>query len=169
MISCRKINQLVFIFFLFLIFLFPVNLFAHKIYIFAWTENGKVFTESKFSSSKWVKNGKVSVQDENGKVFLTGITSDNGLFSFKIPQYLKSDIIIKLDAGMGHKAEWKLGYDEIIQSNKSENSKEIAEKKKEEKIKTPSILNVSAGILIIFIFFFILTYFKKTRRDQDDK
>jgi nickel transport protein len=169
MISGRTINQLIFVFFLFYFILFPVNLFAHKIYIFAWAENGKVFTESKFSSSKWIKNGKIEVQDETGKVLLTGITSDDGLFSFKIPEHLKSDIVIKLDAGMGHKAMWKIDFDEILQANNGGSSKEIEEKKKAEKIKTPSVVNVGAGISIIFIFFLILAYFKKIRQNINDR
>ena len=172
MILCIKINRLVFILLLFSIFLFPANLFAHKLYVFAWVEDGKIFTESKFSSNKWVENGKISVEDENGFVFLTGLTSDNGSFDFaiddNIQSNLKSDLMILLDAGMGHKANWKLNFDEIFDINKDDNNKETAQKKKEEMIKKPGIINVSAGILVIFIFFGLMAYFKKKSRIKND-
>ena len=170
MMLCIKINRLVFILLIFIILLFPVNLFAHKLYVFAWVENGKIFTESKFSSNKWVKNGKISVEDKNGFVFLTGLTSDNGSFAFTIPENLKadlkSDIVILLDAGMGHKANWKLSFNEIFEITKDDNNKETAQKKKEEMIKKPGIINVSAGILVIFIFFGLMAYFKKKKLNQ---
>ncbi|MCD4741955.1 MAG: hypothetical protein K8R67_05685 [Desulfobacteraceae bacterium] len=169
-ISGTKIKRIALMILLFSILLFPVNLLAHKVYVFAWAENGTIFTESKFSSSKWVKNGKIFIQDEKGKVLLTGVTHNNGTFSFKIPENLQSHLIIKLDAGMGHKAEWKLDFDEITQANKGESSKATAEKKQEEKIKDPSIVNVIVGILIIFVFFlFIAFYNKKLLNNKNDR
>ncbi|MCK5313463.1 MAG: hypothetical protein KAJ62_15210 [Desulfobacteraceae bacterium] len=156
-----RIKRLAFMLLFFSILLFPVNLFAHKVYVFAWAESGKIFTESKFSSNKWVKNGNISVQDEKGKVLLTGTTSDQGVFIFEIPSNLESYLLIKLDAGMGHKAEWKLEFEEIIQANTGKSSKEIAEKKKDNEIKNPSIANVIIGILIIFVFFGFIAFYNK--------
>ena len=151
-----KINQLVFTILFCFIFLFPVKSYAHKVYVFAWAENGKIYTESKFSSNKFVKNGKIFIQDTKGDVFLNGITSDKGSFIFDIPDNLKSNIIIKLDAGMGHQAEWQLDFEEIALAEKGGNAKETAVKKKEKRIKKPSIANISAGIFIIFLFFILM-------------
>ncbi|MCK5312016.1 MAG: hypothetical protein KAJ62_07900 [Desulfobacteraceae bacterium] len=166
-LSNIRINKLVYLLLFLSVCLIPVDLYAHKVYVFAWAENGKVFTESKFSSNKFVKNGKILVQDEKSKTLLTGITSDNGSFSFDIPDNLESDILIKLDAGMGHKGEWKLELEEMLKAKTGGNSKETAQKKKDEKIKIPSIANVSAGILIIFIFFILMAYYKKKLKKND--
>ncbi|MCK5098183.1 MAG: hypothetical protein KAR45_08760, partial [Desulfobacteraceae bacterium] len=92
---------------------------------------------------------------------LTGTTSDQGVFIFEIPSNLESYLLIKLDAGMGHKAEWKLEFEEIIQANTGKSSKETAEKKKDNEIKNPSIANVIIGILIIFVFFGFIAFYNK--------
>ncbi|MCP3899227.1 MAG: carboxypeptidase regulatory-like domain-containing protein, partial [Desulfobacteraceae bacterium] len=84
-----------------LFFMFPANVFAHKIYVFAWAEHGKIFTEAKFSSNKFVKNGKIIVKNDKGKILLSGTTSDKGDFFFEIPENLISDLLIEVDAGMG--------------------------------------------------------------------
>lgn len=168
-ISDIKVNGRGFLLLFLFTILFPVNSYAHKVYVFAWAENGRVFTESKFSSHTFVKNGKIIVQDEKGTILLTGTTSDKGTFSFKIPEKLESYLMITLDATMGHKAEWKLDYDEILQAKMGKSSKKIAEKKEEKKIKHPSILNASAGILIIFIFFLLIAFYnKKIVNKKDD-
>lgn len=95
-----------------LFFLFAVHtVFAHKVSVFAWLENDKVYTISKFSGGKKVKHGQIEVFESNGKKLLKGQTNQNGEFSFKIPQ--KTGIKIVLQAGMGHRAEWKIPVKEI--------------------------------------------------------
>ncbi len=139
-----------------LFFLFPVDVFAHKIYVFAWAEHGKIFTEAKFSSNKFVKNGKIIVKDDKGKILLSGTTSEIGEFSFKIPENLKSDLEIEVDAGMGHKGKWKIGIDEILESNTNKDTPKTNEKEK-----LPTIKNVIIGILIIFVFFLFIAFYNK--------
>ena len=84
---------------------------AHKVSVFAWLENDMVHTISKFSGGKKVKQGKIEVFESNGKKLLKGQTNQNGEFSFKIPK--KTGIKIVLQAGMGHRAEWKIPVKEI--------------------------------------------------------
>jgi nickel transport protein len=171
----RRISGIIYLFLL--IVLFPVNSYAHRVFIFAWAENGKIYTESKFSSNKFVNKGKIIVKDEKGNILLNGITTDNGKFVFKIPEkikpFLKADsksyLNIILEAGMGHKGEWKIGFDEIYPAIKGGNTKAIAEKREEKEIKQPSFINVSAGILIIFAFFISIAYFKKKRQKNNDR
>jgi nickel transport protein len=84
---------------------------AHKVTIFAWAEGDTVYTESKFSGGKRVKDGKVEVFDGQGSLLLDGRTNDNGEFSFKVPTV--TDLNIVLTAGMGHQNSWKLAADEL--------------------------------------------------------
>ncbi len=89
----------------------PHAVLAHKVSVFAWLENDMVHTISKFSGGKKVKQGQIEVFEFSGKKILEGQTNQNGEFSFKIPE--KTGIKIVLQAGMGHRAEWKIPVKEI--------------------------------------------------------
>ena len=84
---------------------------ANKVTIFAWVEGDTVFTQSKFSGGKRVKNCTVAVFDDEGNALLEGETDDNGEFSFKIPK--KTGLRVVLKASMGHLAEWTIPVEEI--------------------------------------------------------
>ena len=84
---------------------------AHRVTIFAWVEGDKIFTESKFSGGKLVKEGKVIVYDPEGNPLLEGKTDDKGEFSFKIPK--RTALKIVLIAGMGHRGEWTIPVREL--------------------------------------------------------
>jgi len=84
---------------------------AHKVTIFAWVEGDTVFTQSKFSGGKRVKNCTVAVFDDEGNALLEGETDENGEFSFKIPK--KTGLRVVLKASMGHLAEWTIPFEEI--------------------------------------------------------
>ena len=134
----------------FLVFLVPSFLVvgsasAHKVMIFAWVEGGTVYTESKFSGGKRVKKGDVMVYDLKGNRLLKGKTSEQGEFSFKIPE--KTAMKIVLLAGMGHRAEWTVPLEEIqgIASETSElatNQSTIA-KKPDKQTQSVSVTNLS--------------------------
>jgi len=98
-------------FFWIFLFIMPFSAQAHKAMLFAWVEGDVVYTESKFSGAKKVKNGIVRVYDLNGNLLLEGKTNHRGEFSFKVPQ--KSGLQIVLQAGMGHKAVWTIPVEEI--------------------------------------------------------
>jgi nickel transport protein len=89
----------------------PLAAQAHKVMLFAWVEGGVVYTESKFSGARKVKNGTVRVYDLNGNLLLEGKTNHRGEFAFKVPQ--KSGLQIVLQAGMGHRAVWTIPVEEI--------------------------------------------------------
>jgi nickel transport protein len=80
--------------------------FAHKVNIFAYIEGNTVYTESYFPDGRAVEDGKITVVDSNEETLLEGRTDEKGLFSFAIPK--KEDLVIILDAGMGHKNHFEL-------------------------------------------------------------
>ncbi|MCP3900433.1 MAG: hypothetical protein GY707_12045, partial [Desulfobacteraceae bacterium] len=102
------------------------------------------------------KNGKIIVKNDKGKILLSGTTSDKGDFFFEIPENLISDLLIEVDAGMGHKGKWKIGIDEILQSNSNKDTAKIDDKEK-----PPTIKNAIIGVLIIFAFFLFIAFYNK--------
>ncbi len=88
---------------------------AHKVMVFAWVNGNTVHTESKFSGGRKVKAGKIEVFDPKGQLLLGGKTNDQGEFSFPIPQSTALKIV--LTAGMGHRGEWTITKDEIINAS----------------------------------------------------
>ena len=148
--------------FFFLIFM-PVGFaHAHKVIIFAWVENGVVFSESSFGSKREAKNCKVTVVNEKGDQVHTGITDENGNFSFKIAETMDSDLTLNLDAGQGHKAYWKIPVEELkIVPSKDDIKKTM--KIKQQLEKKPSVYKLLLGIGIIFLLGFVLKIFKKNR------
>ena len=84
---------------------------AHRVNLFAWVEGNTIHVECKFSGGRHVNAGKIIVLDSEGGQLLSGMTNENGDFSFKIPK--KTDLKIILEAGEGHRAEWTIGAAEI--------------------------------------------------------
>lgn len=80
--------------------------FAHRVNVFAWVEGDTVRVECKFSDGTKVRQGVIRVFDSGGAEILNGKTTDGGKFSFKAPA--PDDLKIVLEAGMGHRAEWRL-------------------------------------------------------------
>jgi nickel transport protein len=84
---------------------------AHRVNVFAWVQGDTVHVQSKFAGGKTVKAGKIVVMDSHGKVLLSGLTNDQGEFSFKFPT--RTDLKIALIAGQGHQAQWIIPAAEI--------------------------------------------------------
>ena len=84
---------------------------AHKVNIFAYVEDGVVYTESYFPDGRPVENGTIEVYDSQGNKLLEGVCDKEGLFSFKVPQ--KDDLTIVINASMGHKNNFVLKKEEI--------------------------------------------------------
>ena len=93
------------------VLLFAGTAMAHKVNLFAYVEDGKIYTESYFPDGRPVENGKVKVYDSNENLLLEGVTDKEGLFSFDIPKI--DDLTIVLDATMGHKNSFKLKKAEV--------------------------------------------------------
>jgi len=80
---------------------------AHKVNVFAYVENGPVYTESYFPDGKKVEEGAIEVFDKAGKKIAEGKTDREGRFSFPLPS-VKDDLNIVLNASMGHKTSFLL-------------------------------------------------------------
>ncbi len=85
--------------------------YAHKVNIFAYVENGKIFTESYFPDGKKVEGGTIQIFDSQNQKVAEGKTDKEGKFSLPIPK--KDDLTIVIDASMGHKNTFLLKKSEL--------------------------------------------------------
>lgn len=150
------------------LFLLPGGVNAHKVYVFAYAEDGTVYTESGFSGNTPVTDGTIKVEDQKGNVLLKGEPDEEGKFSFPVPKGLETDIVITLEAGSGHKGTWTLEYSEIQEGAKGKSGKEKYAQRKKEKVKSPGVVKVVSGIVLIFLSFFALSYVRKKRGRTKD-
>ena len=81
---------------------------AHKVSVFAWVEGNTVYVQSKFGGGRKPKGAPVEVYNDRGDLILSGVTNDQGEFSFKVKAKEKTEMKIVLLAGMGHRAEWTI-------------------------------------------------------------
>jgi nickel transport protein len=92
--------------------LFASFVYAHKVNIYAYAEDGMVHSESYFVDGTKCKNSVLEVFDvRNGTKLLEGKTDEEGKFSFKIPK--ATSLRLVLHASMGHQAEFTLAEDEV--------------------------------------------------------
>ena len=84
---------------------------AHKVNIFAYAENGKVYTESYFADGQMVIGARIEVVDAGGNKLLEGTTDAKGLFAFPLERKQTLEIIV--NAGMGHKNSYVLKAEEM--------------------------------------------------------
>jgi len=84
---------------------------AHRVNVFAWVEGDTIYVEGKFAGGKKVKAGRIVVRNLQGVELLSGLTGDQGEFSFKVPRH--ADLKIVLIAGQGHQGEWIIRADEM--------------------------------------------------------
>ncbi|HKJ97990.1 MAG TPA: carboxypeptidase regulatory-like domain-containing protein [Desulfotignum sp.] len=96
---------------LFVVLSFSAAAVAHKVNLFAYAEEGTIFTESYFPDGRAVEGGKVLVYDSKDTLLLEGATDTEGLFNFDIPK--GDDLKIVIDAGMGHKNSFTLKKAEV--------------------------------------------------------
>lgn len=91
---------------------------AHRVLVFAYVEGKNILVESKLVPDTPVKDGKVIVSDkQTGEVLVTGQTNDQGKLSFPIPAEAaarRADLLIVVEAGMGHKGEWLLKAEKYL-------------------------------------------------------
>ncbi len=127
-----------------------VPAFAHKVILFAWVEDGMIYTESSFASKRKAKNCPIIVKDDTGRIVHEGKTDEQGNYSFKIPDPIETGLVLTLKAGIGHQAEWKISKDELVLVP-SKNNIHNAMQEKEKLEAGPSPLKIISGIAIIFL------------------
>jgi nickel transport protein len=162
-----------------LTFMPPGFAHAHKVIIFAWVEDGMIVSESHFGSKRKAMNCNISVINEKGQVVHNGRTDENGIYSFKIPENVDSDLVLNLDAGAGHKAHWKISKSELGSNLANNDLKNVNDVKNTNYIKNameiraelnqnPSFYKIIAGIVIIFFLAFALKFIKKKAYKNHD-
>lgn len=150
---------------LFCLFIFPVeNAQAHKVIVFAWVENGTVYTESSFGSKRAVKEGRIVVKDDTDRIIAEGRTDEKGLFQFKVPDKTDSDLKVVLEAGTGHKGSWTLLKQELEQGNTPGNKTAGTKKTVEQ---GPSPAKILGGIGAIMLLALLGRQFLKKRSHHD--
>ena len=85
----------------------PTPGLTHGVYIFAWTDGGRLCTESYFSRSSKVRGGEVRVQDARGGTLFSGTTESAGSVCFPAPEQAQ-ELLFIVNAGQGHRAEFVL-------------------------------------------------------------
>ena len=114
-----------------LIVTIPSFVFAHKVNIFAYVEDGTVYTESYFPDGKKVSGGLVEVYDSQGNKLLEGKTNKDGYFNFKPSK--RDDLKIFINASMGHKSSYTLSVDELPKKITTQNLQKIERRKSKNK------------------------------------
>ena len=93
--------------------LVSTSAFAHKVSVFAYVEDGHVFVEGYFADGKKALNSKVSVFANGDQLVFEGVTDEQGLMSFPLPE-VSSDLKISLNAGGGHRGEYFIPAEELV-------------------------------------------------------
>ncbi len=85
----------------------PLPAVAHRVNLFAYLQQDKVYTESYFSDGQPAQ-GRIRVFDNsNNTLLLEGENDNKGLFSFPLPSAAKT-LHIVLAAPMGHRCSYTL-------------------------------------------------------------
>lgn len=114
----------------FISFLAPHTVFAHKLYVFAYEENGEIVCEATFSGGKAVQNSNVTITTPDKEIVARGTTDSKGIYRVPIPDLAKkehTDLTITVSPGDGHQGSWLLEATEYLPSLKQEKREERSE------------------------------------------
>ena len=89
--------------------LWPKPALAHKVSLFAYHSDGRVFTESYFTDGTPCRNARITAKEDGGRIIAEGVTDGDGFFSF--PWEDGEKLRISLNAGDGHGDEFTLEGD----------------------------------------------------------
>lgn len=130
-------------------FLCISSLWAHKINLFAYDEEGKLYIQSYFTKSSPCKQCVLKLLDDNQKELLVLKTDDDGKASAKLPA---AEFSIVVEAGMGHQSQTHY----VAQSHTKEEAKTLPSDTPWDKI--------LLGLAIIVFFFGVLYWTKRKPR-----
>jgi len=88
--------------------LFTAQAQAHKVSVFAVTENGFVTGEGYFSTGAKAQNSTVELRNAKGDLLAQGMTGADGTFRIALPSGAGSPLTVVLNAGEGHRDEYTL-------------------------------------------------------------
>lgn len=126
------------------------SVWAHKINLFAYDEEGKLYVQSYFTKSSPCKQCPIKLLDANQKELFTFTTDDEGKASAKLPA---AEFEIIVEAGMGHQAQTHY----VAQSHTKEEAKTL-----------PSDIPLDKlllGLVIIVFFFGVMYWIKRKPRN----
>jgi|GEM_PF-271341 hypothetical protein len=98
---------------------------AHGVFIFAWDEGDRICTDSYFSKSSKVQGGTVTMRNAAGQVLQSGLTDKDGGLCLPRPAR-PEDLIFVIEAGEGHRAEFKLRAADLSNSIPTAASEAVA-------------------------------------------
>jgi len=124
-----------------LIIFSPFSIFAHKLNIFAYYEDGKINVESFFSDGTPCKNCEIEIFSDNNSLIFSGNLDKKG--EITINKKLNQNIKIKVKASMGHESVF------YLKVKKSKKTKIIANNKPKIAIKQIDQKNLLQQIRII--------------------
>ena len=97
-----------------LLFLIMVSFSAaHRVNVFAYTEGNYVVCECFYNDGNPVKTQPVQISTADGRTLTEGKTDKEGIFKF-LPSVLE-DLVITVDAGMGHIAKTTIAREDLPQ------------------------------------------------------
>lgn len=92
----------------------PSTARAHKVNVFAYVEGDTVITESYFNDGRKCRDSTIEVFDNRRNKLVGGKTDTDGRFSFK--PSVRTDLVIRLTASMGHRAEYRIPSADLPES-----------------------------------------------------
>lgn len=125
------------------------SVWAHKINLFAYDEEGKLYVQSYFTKSSPCKQCVVKLLDEHQKELVFLNTDDAGKASVKLPA---KEFVIVVEAGMGHQTQTHY----VAQSHTKEEAKTLPSDTPWDKM--------LLGLAIIGFFFGVLSWIKRKPR-----
>ncbi|MBR5705323.1 MAG: hypothetical protein IKX21_05075 [Deltaproteobacteria bacterium] len=85
---------------------------AHRVHLYAFVEGGEIVADCRFSKKSPAQNARVEVLDAaSGKLLVSGESDARGAAQLSIPPELAAhpaDVLVVLNAGEGHRAEWRI-------------------------------------------------------------
>lgn len=117
---------------------------AHKLNLFLYEENNKIYLNSYFASGNPCIDCKIEIYDEKKELLEIAKTDEKGNYNFK---KLANKLIVKVEAIGGHAVENQIEVKSLA--------------KEEEKRETNSILQSLIAVFLIALIFIALKRFKK--------
>lgn len=99
------------------LFFISSQVYAHKLNVFAFVEGNQVNVEGYFSDGIPARNAKITVTDKEGNLVYEGRADEKGQHQFQTPQ--QSELLIKIDAGLGHIGIYHFGADDVAAAKSS--------------------------------------------------
>ena len=146
---------------------------AHSVKVFAFEEGGRIYGEGYFADGTRVRESKVEVFDREGRKLLETQTDGNGAFAFPSPG--ERNVVIVLNASMGHRAEFALSLDAVKPAGIDDRAQEASaagsdgpgEVVPAAKRDNPSFVEIIGGIGYIVGLFGVLLFWKVRREKRN--